>query len=325
MQLLIDGNNIAYRSFHTPQGNLTTKEGEPTGVMLGLLNSLKGYLERFPETTNAIVVFDGGKAQWRKDIYPAYKANRSYGEDPEEKAKFDGLFKQIDLLNEILPQMGVHSIKIKGQEADDIIALICKAVVKYSDGKENVMIVTSDKDMLQLINKNVSVYSPYKDRVISPLNFYEETGITQDAYVGYRAMVGDTSDNIFGVQGIGDKTAKNLMDTYGHIDNILNAKGDDKVKLLKSKRTARIFETDSLKALAINNKIMNFNHIPYDPDVEDVVHAAIGVYMGPEEEAPFPLSFNSGAFKKFCMRWQFLSILSNYIPYVSPFMTLGED
>ena len=74
MILLIDGNNVAYRAFHTPQGSLTTKQGEPTGVILGFLNSVKGYLEKFPEVTRVVVAWDGGKAKWRKEIYPDYKA-----------------------------------------------------------------------------------------------------------------------------------------------------------------------------------------------------------------------------------------------------------
>lgn len=323
MILVIDGNNIAYRSFHTAQGELTTKAGEPSGVMLGTLNSLRGYLDKFPEATRMVVVFDGGKAKWRKEIYPEYKANRNYGADsPEEKAKFEGLFKQIDTLNEFLPSLGVYSIKLKGWEADDIISELCKTATKH--GKNHVMVVTTDKDMLQLVSRTVSVYRPGKDVIVSPLNFYEQTGVTQEAYIGYRALVGDTSDNIIGVQGIGEKTAKNLMDAYGTIDNVLGSR-DVKAKLLKSKRTAKIFEPDSLNRLGINNKIMNFNYVPYDPEVEDHVNTSLGVYMGPVEEAPLPLSINTKEVKSFLMKWQFLSLLTNFMPFVTPFMGLGEE
>ncbi|MMZ43614.1 DNA polymerase I [compost metagenome] len=322
MILLVDGNNIAYRAFHTPQGSLTTKQGEPTGVMLGVLNSLKGYLEKFPETTRVVVVWDGGKAKWRKELYPEYKSNRSYGEDPEEKAKFDGLFQQIDTLHEFLPDLGVHSIKLKGWEADDIIAKVCGVISEASKKVDHIMLVTSDKDMLQLVGPRVSVYTPYKDKIISPLNFYEETGVTQDAYLGYRALVGDTSDNISGVSGIGEKTAKNLMDTYGHIDNILGSTGDTKAKLMKSKRTAKIFDPVNLNILARNNKIMNFKYVPDDPTVEEAVYRSLGqndaqVIAGPQ--------YNAGRVKQFFTRWQFISLLTNYLPFAAVFMALGED
>ncbi|MNT21672.1 DNA polymerase I, thermostable [compost metagenome] len=203
--------------------------------------------------------------------------------------------------------------------------MLSESITKNGGGENYAMVVTTDKDMLQLINKSVSVYRPGKDVIVSPLNFYEQTGVTQEAYIGYRALVGDTSDNIFGVQGIGEKTAKNLMDQYGNIDNVLGAKGDDKAKLLKSKRTARIFEPEGLNRLGINNKIMNFKYVPYDQEVEDLVHKALGIYMGPEEEAPLDPAFDTKAFRAFCMRWQFLSILTNYMPFVTPFFGLGDE
>jgi DNA polymerase-1 len=312
MILIIDGNNLAYRAFHTPQGDLTTKQGEPTGVILGFINSLKGLLEKFPNTTRIINIFDGGKAKWRKELYPEYKANRSYGKDPEEKAKFDGLFKQIDVLNDNLHLIGVHSIKVSGWEADDIISRVCKLLGEESKPG---IVVTSDKDMLQLISDNITVYSPYRDRLIGNSNFLEETGVSKEAYIGYRSLVGDTSDNIIGVQGIGEKTAKNLMSQYGHIDNILSATGDTKKKLLKSKRTARIFEPDSLRRLAINNKIMNFNYVPDD----DEVNKAIGQSF---TELP---PIDTKKVKEFLIRWQFVSILTNFMPWIMNFQLLGED
>jgi DNA polymerase-1 len=306
MLLVVDGNNIAYRSFHTPQGSLTTKAGEPSGVMYGMLSSLRYYLETFPEVTRVIVPFDGGKAQWRKDIYPDYKANRSYGKDEEEKAKFDGLFKQIDELVNFLPKINIHAIKVKGYEADDLIALLCQMY------EGQIMVITSDKDMLQLINERVSIFTPYKEKVIGVSNFYEETGVTREAYMGYRALLGDTSDNIRGVPGIGDKTAKTLMDKYGHIDNILGATGEDKKALMKSARTKKIFEPENLKTLGINNKIMNFKHAQYTKEVYDQLGQLL-VAKGQYDKAEV---------QKWIMRWQFVSILSNYMSWIIPFRGL---
>lgn len=308
MLLIIDGNNIAYRSFHTPQGNLTTKAGEPTGVMLGVLNSVRNYLEKFPDTTRVIVAWDGGKAQWRKDIHPEYKANRSYGKTDEEKAKFEGLYKQIDELNTFLPILKVQSIKLKGWEADDLIYALCK----LHNGTN--MVVTSDKDMLQLISDSTSIYTPYKDKVIGVSNFYDETGVTQEAYMGYRSLVGDNSDNIPGVPGIGEKTAKNLMDKYGHIDNILNPKPEDKKVLMKSKRTQKIFDPENLQAIGRNHRIMNFSYVEYNDIMGDLTKVLT------EEQI-----YEGAIVKKWLTRWQFVSILSNYISWVVPFKMLGDD
>lgn len=322
MLMVIDGNNLAYRMFHTPQGSLTTRQGEPSGVIFGTMIAMKSLLEKFPETTRVIIAWDGGKAKWRKEMYPEYKANRSYGATEEEKARFDALFAQIEALNDFLPNLGINSIKMKGHEADDIIAVICDHYL-MADDQDNVMVVTTDKDMLQLINDRVSVYSPIKDRIVSPLNFYEHTGVTKNAYLGYRALLGDDSDNISGVNGIGDKTAKSLMDTYGHIDNILSATGANKDALMKSKRTSKIFDKANLDILARNNKIMNFKFIPTDVDMNSLVEEAIG-YDSDGYRIP-SLTVNNKVVKEFCTRWQFVHILAQYLAWVVPFMGLGDD
>jgi DNA polymerase-1 len=308
MLLLIDGNNIGYRAFHTPQGQLETKDGKPTGVMQGVLKSIKLYLERFPETTKCLVCFDGGKAEWRKELYPEYKANRSYGDDPEEKERFEGLFNQLNELNEMLPKINVRSIKLDGHEADDLIYAFCELT------QDNVMIVSSDKDMLQLINERVSVYTPYKDRVIGISDFYDETGVTMKAYLGYRALVGDKSDNIIGVHGIGEKKAKALMDKYGHIDHILGATGDVKKALMKSKVNARIFEPENLQRLGINNKIMNLKFFDYT-----------GIRNDLDKALNDPIEFDSNYFKNWLMRNQFAAILAEYLAFSMVFRALEED
>lgn len=320
MILVIDGNNLGHRIFHTPQGSLCTKQGEPSGVMLGILNSIKGYLEKFPEATRVIVAWDTkGGSDWRKALYPAYKGNRDYGKEDEAKREaYQGLFNQMAESANMLHMVGVHSIKIDGLEADDIMAGIAYSVSKLPD-KEHIMIVTSDKDMLQLVSDRVSVYSPYKDKVISPTDFYEETGVTKEAYIGFRALVGDKSDNITGITGIAEGKAKKLMDEFGHIDNILNAQGDAKKKLLKSTVYRRIFEPEGLKILGVNNKIMNFKHVPYSAELENKVVEAFGLTDAEE------LSVDSKAFKAWLMRWQFVSILANYMPWITPFLGLNEE
>ncbi len=324
MILVIDGNNLGHRVFHTPQGQLTTKDGTPSGVMIGILKAIRGMLEKFPETTRVIVTWDTkGGSQWRKDLYPEYKGNRDYGNDDEEKKKaYQGLWAQMDEVHNMLHMVGVYSIKLDGYEADDLMACIASSVTTHSQGKDHVMIVTSDKDMLQLVSDNVSIYTPHKDRVIGPSDFYDVTGVTKEAYIGYRALVGDKSDYIIGIEGIGEGKAKKLMDEFGHIDNVLNAQGDAKKKLLKSKVMSRIFTPEGLNRLAINNKIMSFKHIPYSIELEDAVNAVIGVGY---EEPPIELAVDSREFKKWLTKWQFLSILVDYISWIVPFLGLGDD
>lgn len=309
MLILIDMNNLAHRVFHTPQAQLSTKDGTPSGVILGVLNNIKSTIDKFPESTRVFAMWDGGKSEWRKQAYPNYKANRDYGkEDVEKKEKYDQLWAQMDILHTNLHLFGVNSIKIDGQEADDLIASACNCLPGAK------IIVTSDKDMLQLISHEVSVYTPFKDKMIGLLNFYEETGVTLDSYLGYRALVGDSSDNIIGVPGIGEKTAKNLMDKYGHIDNILNAQGEDKKALMKSARTKKIYDTENLNVLAINNKIMSFKFAQYDVLNPEVIRA---------HETQLPV--DSKAVREFFIQWQFVQNLTNYMSWILPFKSLGDE
>jgi DNA polymerase-1 len=128
--------------------------------------------------------------------------------------------------------------------------------------------------------------------------------------------VGDKSDNIIGIEGIGEGKAKKLMDDHGHIDNVLNAQGLTKQKFMKSKVMSRIFTPEGLQRLGINNKIMNFKHIQFS---NESVEAIAGVLTEPTPE------INSKEFKAWLMRWQFVSILSDYLTWISPFLALGDD
>jgi 5'-3' exonuclease len=309
MLILVDMNNLAHRVFHTPQGILTTKQGEPSGVLLGVLNSLKGMLDKFPEADDIIACWDGGRSEWRKSLYPDYKAQRDYGKQDEEKAEaYRGLWKQMNELHNILHLFNIKSIKVDGQEADDLIAGFCA----MAEGEK--IIVSSDKDLLQLISEDVSVAKPLRGgefKMIGISDFYTETGVTKEAYIGYRALVGDSSDNISGVPGIGEKTAKNLMDKYGHIDNILNAQGEDKKALMKSARTKKIFDTENLKVLGRNNKIMSFKFAQYDEMEKHIQECLVKPYGYDQKEV-----------KAWLMRWQFVSILANYISWIIPFRGL---
>lgn len=314
MFIVVDGNNLAHRIFHTPAGELTKKDGTPSGVVYGIVNSIKGYLEKFPETERVIVAWDTkGGSKWRKALYPDYKANRDYGNDDEEKKlAYQGLFMQMEESHKMLHMLGVNSIKIDGYEADDIIALLADELTIRN---KHMMVITSDKDMLQLVSDNVSIYSPYKDKIYSPTNFFEELGVTKEAYIGYRALIGDTSDNISGIQGIAEGRAKKLMDEFGHIDNVLNAQGDSLKKLKKSVIFSRIFEPQGLRTLGINNKIMNFKFVPREDTIlEDITF----------EVTTQPV-VDSKSFRQWCIDWQLASILVNYLPFISVFNALGED
>jgi DNA polymerase I len=316
MLLIIDGNNIAYRAHFTPQGSLTTKAGEPSGVIKGFLESTRGYLQNFPEIERVVVCWDTGKAEWRKAIFPEYKGNRDYGDDdPEKKESFENLWKQIDILHEILPKFGVQSIRLQNWEADD---LVYRVSTMFGEEFSHAMIVTSDKDMYQLVNDKVSIFRPGNGKkegvVLSPLNFKEIAGVEQEAYIGYKSLLGDPSDNIMGVPGIGEKTAANLINKYGHIDNLLADR--DNIMKAKAKRNKAIFEPANLKRIGLNHKLMNFQYVPENEEVSKLVIDALTC------EVP---NISTKEVKDVLIRWQFVSILTNLRPWITPFFGLESE
>lgn len=204
MYLIIDGHSVAYRAFYkTPP--LTNSNGVPTGVIHTFLNIVISLQEKLnPE--EIIVVFDSKGKTERSDIDKNYKAHRQ--PTPED------LIPQIELLKEILPNMRIRVLSQEGIEADDIIF----SIIKKIDGE--IFIVTKDKDLHQLVGNNSYIYDYQNDEVIDEEKVIEKFGIKPEQIPDYLALVGDSSDNIPGVKGVGPKTAAPLLVKYGDLDGI---------------------------------------------------------------------------------------------------------
>lgn len=209
--LLVDGNNIAYRSFH--KLSLSTPGGADVGVVYGFLKSLQKYCNRF-KPSRIIVCWDGGIPEYRRQYVPSYKANRVKDES------FETVFSQMDLLhNSFLPVCGVLSVKRIGIEADDLMYHAASCLKN-----DECIIISSDKDMYQALRMdNVSVYNPNTDTLVDVEQIEEEYGIPIIDYVSFRALVGDSSDNISGAVGIGTVTAKKLFAEFNTVTAMLNA------------------------------------------------------------------------------------------------------
>ncbi len=226
MLLVIDGHSVAYRAYYkTPP--LTNSNGVPTGVIHTFLNIIISLQEKlYPD--EIIVVFDSKGKTERNDIDKNYKANRQ--PTPED------LIPQVDALKEILPYMKIRVLSQEGVEADDIIF----SIVNKTEGKT--FIITKDKDLYQLVGSNVHIYDYQKDEVIDEGKVVEKFGIKPGQIPDYLALVGDSSDNIPGVKGVGPKTAVPLLvkygDLYGIYDNIDKLKPTLKDKLEKYKDDA---------------------------------------------------------------------------------------
>ena len=208
---LIDGYSLLYRAFYALPQSISTSSGLPTNALYGFTSMLLKLLDT-EEEVGLGVVWDGGMPKFRLEIFPEYKAQRSAM--PEE------LRSQLDHLDEILVAMNVPAIRAEGFEADDALATMSRQV---PEGVE-LFIVTGDQDAMQLVDGRVKVLRT--TRGVSETKAYgrdevvEEYGVTPEQIPDYKALTGDSSDNIPGVRGIGPKGAANLLREFGSLDGV---------------------------------------------------------------------------------------------------------
>lgn len=211
LSLIVDGNNLAHKCRHV--FSLSNSQGVDVSVTFGFLKVLGSMLGKF-QPDSVVVCWDGGIPEFRRIANPEYKANRDKG-DPLE---YEDFLRQVrELTDYALPMTGILSIYKGGAEADDLMYHASRII----QGKS--LIATSDKDLLQAITLDgrVQVYS--KDKIYGDAEVLEEYGIHVNQIVDWRALQGDSSDNILGVMGIGEKTATKLFNEYKSLTGITNA------------------------------------------------------------------------------------------------------
>ncbi|MDR2017954.1 MAG: DNA polymerase I [Syntrophobacterales bacterium] len=204
---LVDGNSYLYRAFFaTP--HLSNSRGLPTNATYAFMNMIKKLLnEEKPD--NLVVIFDSKGPTFREEILETYKEHR-----PPMPGN---LAVQIPYVKKITEAMGLPIREKEGVEADDVIGTI---VERLKEENVHTYIVTSDKDMMQLVSKRVSIYDSMKNLRIGPKEVEDKLGVKPSLVIDYLALAGDTSDNIPGVPGVGNKTARELVATHGDIDSI---------------------------------------------------------------------------------------------------------
>ncbi|GAB4184606.1 MAG: DNA polymerase I [Thalassobaculales bacterium] len=206
--VLVDGSGYIFRAFHAlPPMNRS--DGTPVNAVFGFTAMLLKLIEDRPGDHIA-VIFDSARATFRNQIYPGYKANRP--EPPEE------LIPQFALVREATRALGVPALELEGFEADDLIAAYAKAGTAVG---HDVVIVSSDKDLMQLVRDGVSMWDPIKQRPIGPAEVMEKFGVPPEKVVEVQALAGDAVDAVPGVPGIGIKTAAQLIAEYGDLETLL--------------------------------------------------------------------------------------------------------
>ena len=205
---LVDGSGFLFRAFHALPV-LTRPDGTPVNAVLGFTNMLLKLLDDL-QATHVAVIFDSARESFRNEIFPEYKANRP---DPP-----DELIPQFPLVRDATRAFNVECLEKPGFEADDLIATYARRA--QAEGFD-VMIVSSDKDMMQLVSDRVSMFDALKNRRIGPAEVKEKFGVGPERVVDVQALAGDSTDNVPGVPGIGVKTAAQLIQAYGDLDSLL--------------------------------------------------------------------------------------------------------
>lgn len=210
--LLIDGNNIAHRVRHTHSLSLA---GKDVSVTYGMFQVIVSYI-KLHKPTAVMVAWDGGIPKFRRDAVPSYKANRKRGDD--DPVAYQEFLRQIEELHTYaLPLAGVHTVKVFHVEADD---LLYHAACLSHKNYDKVVIASADEDLLQcaLIADNVQIYNPNKKQLLG--TSYIAQSVSPQQFVQWRALQGDSSDNIRGVPGIGPVRASKLFAEHGNLANI---------------------------------------------------------------------------------------------------------
>lgn len=220
---LIDISSFIFRAFYAVRP-LTAPSGLPTNAIYGVLSMLLKLLKDY-KPQHVVICYDRKEPSFRKEIYDDYKANRS--EMPED------LVPQMSVIKNLIDLMGLPSLEVAGFEADDLIGTMAKIARQKYDME--VYVVSGDKDFAQIVDDSVFLVDTMKDSKIGPPGVLEKWGVRPDQFIDYLALVGDSSDNIPGVAGIGPKGAKDLLGQFEDLDGIYKNLDQIKSASLKGK------------------------------------------------------------------------------------------
>ncbi|MAA71899.1 MAG: DNA polymerase I, partial [Bermanella sp.] len=208
--ILVDGSSYLFRAFHAIR-EMNTSSGFPTNAIRGVISMIRKLQKDYTDS-KIVVVFDAKGKTFRNDLYSEYKANRP--------PMPDDLRVQIQPIHDIIKAMGLPLLVINGVEADDVIGTLSK---KFKNIRE-VKIFSGDKDFAQLVDKKTSIINPINLDIVDQKAVKKKFGVEPKNIIDYLALVGDKSDNIPGVPGVGNKTASRLINQYGNVEKIIKQK-----------------------------------------------------------------------------------------------------
>ena len=254
---LIDGSAFIFRAYHALPPLTRKSDGLPIGAVSGFCNMLNRYVEdnNGPDApTHVAVIFDHSGHSFRNEIYDGYKANRPPA--PED------LVPQFPLTREATKAFNIACEEMEGFEADDIIATLA---FKARDAGGRVTIISSDKDLMQLVGDGVEMYDAMKNKRIDREGVFEKFGVYPDRVIDVQALAGDSVDNVPGAPGIGVKTAATLINEFGDLDELLRR--SDEIKQPKRRQTL----IDNVEQIKLSQELVTLNcNTPLEFGLEDL-------------------------------------------------------
>lgn len=248
---LVDGSGYIFRAYYAVGQGLTNPEGVPVGAVLGFTNMILKLLTDMHAPSIA-VIFDAARKNFRNDIYPDYKANRS--ETPED------LIPQFPLIRAATEAFDIPAIELEGYEADDLIATYARIAVERG---RRVTVVSSDKDLTQLMRDGVRIFDPMKGKYLDEADVFDKFGVPPDKVADVQALCGDATDNVPGVPGIGVKTAAQLIGEYGDLETLLARAGEIK----QTKRRETLIDHADMARLSKKLVLLDAHvPVPYELD-----------------------------------------------------------
>ena len=261
---LVDGSGYIFRAYYALPPLYRKRDGLPTGAVNGFCNMLYKLIEDTDKNispTHLAVIFDSARKTFRNEIFNEYKANR--GDPPED------LIPQFKIIKDAVKAFGIPSIELGGYEADDIIATYATLA---ESKKWNVSVVSSDKDLMQIVSNQVKLIDTMKNKTIGPNEVIEKFGVTPEYVIDVQALAGDSSDNVPGAPGIGIKTAAQLINDFGNLDSLLE--NFEKIKQQKRRETIR----DNQKNILISKELVTLKKNVKDiPKLDDLSKKKVSI------------------------------------------------
>ncbi|HSI34250.1 MAG TPA: 5'-3' exonuclease H3TH domain-containing protein, partial [Tepidisphaeraceae bacterium] len=279
---IIDGHAHIYRAYFAPFRDLTSPTGEPTKATFVFIQRLLNLIEQRKPDYLAMVIDAGDETVFRKEIYPEYKANR--------KSRPDDFRPQEDRIIQLVKDLGIPIFVKQGFEADDLIATMTR---RLCDRGFETFMVSSDKDLRQVVNDCTKMYDAYTDDVIDAARIQAKHGYRPDQAIEIQTLMGDTTDNVPGIPGVGEKTAVKLIQQYGTAENILAHVGELKGKIKES------FEKNADRIPVARQLVTLKTDVEFDFDAEACKYTGLNVE----------------ALRKHLAECGFTSLLRKYAPH----------